>query len=68
MKPTKTGNELGPGFRAASFGDSKSGNPQPATPAPCFFAGEESFNPALFKAHPHPYSAKPNVLINVFIN
>lgn len=23
MKPTKTGNVLGPGFRAASFGDSK---------------------------------------------
>ena len=72
MKPRKTGNELGPGFRAASFGDSKSGNsnqiPNPPPPAPVFFAGEESSNPALFKAHPHPYSSKPNVLINVFIN
>lgn len=38
------------------------------TPAPCFFAGEESSNPALFKAHPPPYSSKPNVLINVSIN
>jgi len=38
------------------------------TPAPCFFAGEESSNPALFKAHPPPYSSKPNVLINVLIN
>lgn len=69
MKPTKTGNVLGPGFRAASFGNSKRKlklKTQP--PPPVFFAGEESSSPALYKGHPPPYSSKPNVLINVLIN
>ena len=37
MKPTKTGNELGPGFRAASLAFKAETQIKNPTPAPCFF-------------------------------